>query len=427
MIVDVFSILDRLENLQGTNAKVEFLSKNNTPELRSILDATYNFKRKYFIKKYQTFIGEPHDPSVDGWCLFWETIEALEQRQVTGNAAIERVEQLLKSVSDLERKWYDRVLQRDLRCSIDVSTIKKAGIDIPEFEVQLAKDGKKCKKLNDIINKGIFVSRKLDGYRCVALLHDGEVTLFSRNGTVYQNFPTIEKSMMQLYTYLGMTSTWIFDGEIMSSDFNSMQKSAFASVRGTTVGEAIYNVFDMIPSDEWFSDEFKTPASKRYSLMEAVLGGGTAMCNITNVKIVEHILTSSKDEALEMEKQFIEEGFEGAMLNPDIPYYRGKVSNKMLKLKTMLDQDCEVIGMIEGNGKYVGSLGCLQVKQENGQFCEVGSGFSDEERLAIWNDPDKSVIGRIAQTKYQELTPDGIMRFPVFIRWRDTGPGTGKK
>jgi DNA ligase-1 len=108
------------------------------------------------------------------------------------------------------------------------------------------------------------------------------------------------------------------------------------------------------------------------------------------------------------------------MLLPDIPYYLGKKSNKLLKLKTMQSQDCRVVGFYEGEKgtRNEGTLGGLELIQENEKTCNCGTGFSDEDRSYIWNNRSE-FVGRIAEIKYQELTEDGVMRFPVFMRWRN--------
>ena len=86
----------------------------------------------------------------------------------------------------------------------------------------------------------------------------------------------------------------------------------------------------------------------------------------------------------------------------------------------MLSQDCVVTGMYEGKAgtRLEDSMGGIVVRQENGEICECGTGFSDEDRKIMWNNPELH-IGSIAECKYQELTNDNIMRFPVFLRWRN--------
>ena len=139
--------------------------------------------------------------------------------------------------------------------------------------------------------------------------------------------------------------------------------------------------------------------------------------NIDNLVEVEHTPVKTIEEVLEYEKLCIQNGLEGAMLNPDIPYYFGKKTNKMLKFKTMKSMDCKVIGFYEGQGKYEGTLGGMVIEQENGKTCEVGSGFTDKERDYIWSNKEYT-LGRTVEIKYQELSPDGIMRFPIKKCWR---------
>ena len=47
---------------------------------------------------------------------------------------------------------------------------------------------------------------------------------------------------------------------------------------------------------------------------------------------------------------------------------------------------------------------------------KVGSGFTNDERGFYWDIRD-TLIGRIVEIKYQELTDDGSsLRFPVFSK-----------
>jgi ATP-dependent DNA ligase len=86
----------------------------------------------------------------------------------------------------------------------------------------------------------------------------------------------------------------------------------------------------------------------------------------------------------------------------------------------MVSQDCEITGFYEGKNdtKHIGRLGGVVLKQENGLACECGSGFSDESREYIWNN-QAEFLGRVIECKYQELSVHNIMRFPIFIRFRD--------
>lgn len=413
-------VLEAVEAAKGKQKEKILKDHCHNPRLRELIDAALNFKRKFYIKKFNEasaarFAIHPRD-DVHG--TFMQLLFKLENRTLTGNQAIESVEGFLSVCNDLELKWYARVIRKDLKADFGISTANKAGFDIPKFDVQLAKDAAKCKKLGEMLKKTVFLSPKLDGYRCVAVITDGDVMLMSRNGTVLENFPDVEASLSTLCP----KGNWVFDGEIMSDDFNSMQKSAFAKVRGTTVGDVVYHVFDMIPYSEWDTDKFKTKAGQRYFDLETFFLNNTSLLKqLGNVRFVQHhkITAPSLDEIKHYEKTCIEAGFEGCMLNPDIPYYRGKPSNKMLKFKTMHTWDCPIIDLYPGKQgtKYEESLGGVTVMQENGVTCDVGSGFSDEERQYIWENKDQ-FKGKIIEVKYQELTEDNRMRFPIKVRWR---------
>lgn len=63
-------------------------------------------------------------------------------------------------------------------------------------------------------------------YRCVATVRKGEVTLYSRNGNVFVQFPNVESALQKL-----KATTLILDGEIVAltetgrSDFNALQRT----------------------------------------------------------------------------------------------------------------------------------------------------------------------------------------------------------
>lgn len=418
MYIDALEVLEHLSSTKDKEEMIRGALKWDT-DLLAVFDATYRFDRKFFIKQLPE-LSEPA-PYIGGHLpQFLELLNRLETRSVTGDAARAQVKALLDQCTPTERKWFQRILLKDLRVGVGISTVNKAGANIPEFEVMLAKDGKECKKVDDIIKKGVFVSKKFDGYRCLAVVKNGVATLYTRNGKEYENFPTIEEALVNACKNL--QGTVVFDGEIMSDDFQSMQKSAFASKRGTTVGDVKYHIFDWIPGVEWETQKFTTKASQRFSLLSDFF--------VNHVKSpllieVEHEFVESKELVLKYERQYLAEGYEGAMVLPDIPYYLGRKSNAMMKFKTMLSMDCEVNGIYEGTGKYAGMMGGFHLIQENGERCDCGSGFTDQDRQDMFACPE-SVIGRIVEIKYQNLSDDKVMRFPIFVRFRDNGAGSGK-
>lgn len=402
-------VLDLLASTSSTKEKAKIIkeNKNNKP-LVELFEACYNYRRKFYINKFDS--NPQQKVHSDNHKEFNNILNKLETRSIVGNEAKSTVEEFLTRCTEQQAKWYSRVLRKDLKAGIAEDSAKEIA-DFPQFDVLLAKDGKSCKKAAEIISKGVYLSPKFDGYRCLAVIENGHITLFSRNGTVYSNFPSVEKALLESFPNMDI----VFDGEIMSDDFQAMQKSAFASKRGTTVGDVKYHIFDTLDINEWNTLTFEENKSSRYKRLEAL-----SLSFKPELELVKQELVHSMDKVLAAEQLYLSQGYEGAMTCPDIPYWLGKKSNTMLKWKTFESEDCEIVGFYEGKDdtKHKGRLGGFILRQENGKECECGSGFSDKDRDYIWNNKSE-FLGRTIEVKYQEKTNHGILRFPVFIRFRD--------
>jgi DNA ligase-1 len=275
----------------------------------------------------------------------------------------------------------------------------------------LAKDYKDCKKLDELLKDGIFVSPKLDGYRCIAVCYYGNVVLYSRNGVEYQNFPRVVETLERW----SKDAAFVLDGEIMSDDFNAMQQTAMSSKSNKTVGDVKFHVFGYIHYAEWEADKFKAPTELRLNTLKLLFNDKHLATD--PIVMVEHERAYRLDRVMELMKEYLDVGYEGAMGLPNIPYFKGKKSNKLMKFKKFDNWDCEILDKYEGTGKYIGTLGGVTVLQPNGVKCDMGSGFNDADRDYIWNNFDE-IKGRIVEAQYQGLTPDNKMRFPIFARWR---------
>ena len=417
--MDVFDIFEQLESTSGSNAKIAILKEHKDhKEFVELLDMALNFKHKFFIKKFDGTLArtQPVGNTTPKYHQeFLSILGDLKARNISGHEALNVVETFIAHLPSFkQKKWYTRVLLKDIRCGFGISSCVKAGINIPEFEVMLAKDGKECKNLETIVQRGVYVSPKLDGYRCLAVCSHGNVSLYSRSGTEYDNFVQVAGSLAELCK----DSSFVLDGEIMSDDFNAMQQTAFSGKRGTVVGDVVYNVFGWIPMDEWESGDFKMPTKQRLDNLYQWFDNLENHCiNPDCLALIEHELVYKVEDILRIEQEFLKKGHEGAMALPNIPYYLGKKTNKLMKFKTMLSQDCKVVSLYEGTGKYEGSMGGMSLTQENGMPCDVGSGFTDDDRAYMWANKE-AWYNRTAEIKYQELSKDGVMRFPIFLRWR---------
>jgi DNA ligase-1 len=106
-------------------------------------------------------------------------------------------------------------------------------------------------------------------------------------------------------------------------------------------------------------------------------------------------------------------GGEGLMLRQAGSRYVAGRSATLLKVKSFRDAEARVVGHLSGTGRHQGRLGALEVELPDGTRFSVGTGLSDAEREA------PPPIGAVVSFRYQELSTDGVPRFPSYVGVRE--------
>lgn len=241
---------------------------------------------------------------------------------------------------------------------------------------------------------GWWISHKLDGIRAY---WDGVGSLWSRQGNRFEKAPP---------EYLALLPEGVpLDGELYLGPgrFNDTVRA----VKGDAGwGELRYVVFDAPPTPSPLTGFFvdgSYPFEKRLEY---------ALCMWHDV--VENVRCEGVDHLWSMLREAEAQGLEGLMLRQPGSLYEGKRSRSLLKVKTFHDLEVVVTGTIAGKGKHAGRMGALRcLLESSGAVVEVGTGFTDAEREQPWCPGTRITI------KYQELTPAGVPRFPVYVRVRE--------
>jgi DNA ligase-1 len=110
-------------------------------------------------------------------------------------------------------------------------------------------------------------------------------------------------------------------------------------------------------------------------------------------------------------------GGEGLMARRPKSLYEAGRSNTLLKVKTFHDAEARVVGHVPGAGRHKGRLGALLVELADGTRFNVGTGFSDKERS------HPPPVGALITFRYQELSDQGVPRFPSYVAVRDDANG----
>jgi DNA ligase 1 len=392
---------------------------------RMAMDAMVTFG----VKKVPTHSG----PDGQGlpWPVFFDLAEKLRKRELTGNDAKKAIELCLAIATQREwNDWYRRILIKDLRCGMSEKTINKVVEDewpeysVPVFSCQLAHDS--ANHESKVTGKKI-VEVKLDGVRVLTIVYpNGSVDQFSRNGKELVNFPHVTKQISAVVKQDPPPYPLVLDGEIMSGTFQDLMKQIHRK-SSATANDAVLNLFDFVPLADFEKGEWDKPQTTRSMMLKAWFEKNkAALPNVTVVGQETVDLDTDQGQARykEINAAAIAGGYEGIMLKDADAGYKCKRSVAWLKLKPFIEVSLAVTAVEEGTGKNVGRLGALVCEgNDDGRsiVVNVGSGFSDDDRIAYWENAD-SIIGDIVEVRADAITQnqDGTysLRFPRFLRFR---------
>lgn len=368
------------------------------------------------------------------WSAFRVLADNLAQRQLTGDAARDAIELCLKTAKKSEwNNWYMRILTKDLRCGVSESTVNKVvnkinpSYSIPVFECQLAHDS--ANHESKVAGKKL-VEVKLDGVRVLTIVHpNGQVNQYSRNGKELVNFGHVKEQFEKVAHHL--VESWVFDGEIMSSSFQDLMKQVHRK-SDVQANDSVLNLFDCIPLTQFKTGKWLATQTFRSNHLAKFLE--THAETLTSVQVVGQELVDldtaeGQQRYKEINVNAIIGGYEGIMLKDVDAPYECKRSVAWLKLKPFIEVSLGVTAVEEGTGKNVGRLGalvCEGIDDGKAIRVNVGSGFTDNNRIDYWADK-ASLIGTVIEVRADAVTQnqDGSysLRFPRFLRFRGFDAG----
>ena len=85
----IFDLFVEIESTPKSSLKKKILSENLNQTIKTIFDDTYNTDRQYYIKKLELSFDKFGELTiVDNYNIFHEGLNKLNNREITGNAAI---------------------------------------------------------------------------------------------------------------------------------------------------------------------------------------------------------------------------------------------------------------------------------------------------------------------------------------------------
>lgn len=373
------------------------------------------------------------------WEEFSTLLDQLAQRDLTGHAARDCIEEISKRFDSVEWNIFCRpVICKDLRAGISEKTInkivKKTVYEIPVFGCQLATNCEGRPEMRGLKR----LEPKLDGVRVLMYVTGVsstglcEVTCYSRNGKLFENFTHIEDQIKKNIKEITNTASRLFangfvlDGEVIGNTFQELMRQARRK-ENVQAADSVFNIFDIIPLNDFVRGGWDKPLSGRIEVLERLR---PVLDKMPNVELLPHIMVDldtdkGKAEFKKYANDTVAQGFEGVMIKDVNAPYECDRNTYWMKYKPVYDFDLTVIGVEEGTGKNAGKMGaliCEGVDDGKHIVVNVGSGYTDEEREQYWADQNL-VIGQTAVVLADAITQNQngsySLRFPRFKTFRN--------
>lgn len=358
---------------------------------------------------------------VKGCLVSWEhTVEHLATHNTGTDSDISMIQGFINNQPDDMRDFYIGLITKTLKLGCDAKIVNAVIPNlIPTFDVMLA--NKYFDKPERV--KGDFtITEKLDGFRLATVIHNGEIKFYSRQGQLIEGLIEIEADMTKFCHNNGLNNVF-FDGELvaancenLNSDENYKVVAKTARTKSLKYGLKYY-IFDILSYNEFINQN----CIKWYKDRRNFLNNLSNTIKLEHISILPVLYQGCEiNMIISLLNQARENHKEGIMINLNNGMYEFKRSNTLLKVKVMQDADLKIVDVYEGTGKNKGKLGGIIVEfiHENNTYqCECGSGFSDDERIDYWNNPEK-ILNKIATIQYFEISKNDNggygLRFPVW-------------
>ena len=415
-------IKDFVEQSNASNSNLDKLKVleqfKDDLEVTRMLKYVYSPFKQYYVTSKNLKKRDDLMNTVTDNDLF-QLLDRLDNREITGHAAIAEVNGFIDNNQEHVDLIYN-IIDRNLKTRSTASMINKIipGC-VPTFDVALAAtyDDKTKKKVN-FMKDDWYLSRKLDGVRCLAFFNEwGEVSLYSRSGKPFLTLDKVKEELQELDL-----QNVVMDGEICIVDENGNED--FQSIikeikrKDHTIEQPLFQVFDLITAEDFANKVSKESLYLRLQTLEMILGNP----NSKHIKYLKQYLTTGEDMVKEQMAIAAKEGWEGLMLRKD-DVYKGKRSQDILKVKKMFDAEYTVVGIENAinrvivDGKEVEEMMLKNVIIEHkGNRVQVGSGFSLEQKRNFFENPNKILNKTITVQYFEETTNqegEHSLRFPV--------------
>jgi DNA ligase-1 len=325
---------------------------------------------------------------------------------------------LQQATMEAESKWRNKK-EKDLYCetvSMTEQNVEETAVVRPMLANTFSFDAYQKGGRGFRISFPAYVQQKLDGIRCISYMKDGQVILESRKGIPFQNFEVLRNQLREVFAQL--PNTMYLDGELYTDkvDFETLSGMVRLTEKKLKVGDKEringieYHIYDFVDTARQ-----DLTYQQRHEMIETLFqrNGDKSLLK----KVPTHVVSQLADVKT-MHDRFVQEGYEGVMIREMSGVYEVQKRSKFLqKYKEFFEEEFKIVGFHEGTGDMKGCVIWDCENKEGKIFAVVPKGTFETKREFYQN--GAKYVNKLLTVIYQELTADGVPRFPIGKGIRD--------
>ena len=284
-----------------------------------------------------------------------------------------------------------------------------------------------AKQEKDIKNRKIFdnkwyISRKVNGVRCLIYFDGKNIRTASRGATNYDiaiihiiQHPILEE-------FFTNHPDAMLDGEVFKKDWSLTKISGICrSQKTVNDGKDLqFYWYDIVDLEQSFSERWKIMQewSKELQLSDFDPYKYFSDSDL-HIQFLPQELISGFENMKKLHDEWVKEGWEGAVIrNPDSVYKPGSRGNDWIKIKVYQDAEYPIVGLSEG---LRDEDMCFILETPNGQRFNCKP-IGDREQKQWYRDHIDELVGKNLTIKYFEMSGvegSEIPQQPIGICVRD--------
>lgn len=273
------------------------------------------------------------------------------------------------------------------------------------------------------LDKTWYISRKHDGVRCFLYYKDGQIRTSSRGGQDYDVAASYIREDSFLLNLFECNPTLILDGEIYRHGWPLSKISGLCRLDNVTDDhkELKFYCYDIVDETKSFDERWSELTKIETDLIENLYWNG----NDSKLFVVQHYKiecdneSSLKETIMKYHDQFIQEGYEGAVVRDSSEKYKcGARDRRMQKIKLFTDAEFKIKGISDGLREE--DMCFIMETKEGYEFKAKPVG--DRLLKKYYIEHEKELIGKYGTVKYFGFTTtdEPVPNLPVFKAVRDS-------